>query len=117
MTDREARITDLRTAINGRDFEVALALLHPDVDWQDIVNGGRLHGVAAVRAYWTQINNLLTTGATPITYRLIGEDRIAVRMLHSVTGRQGKAWGEEALTQVFTFRDGLIVRMDLDEGS
>lgn len=116
MTDRERRVTELRTAINGRDFEAALALLHPDVDWQDIVNGGRLHGLAAVRAYWTQISDLFTTGASQITHRLIGDDRIAVRMLHSVTSKQGKAWGEDALTQVFTFRDGLIVRMDLDEG-
>lgn len=116
MTDRETRIADLRTAINGRDFEAALALLHPDVDWQDIVNGGRLHGLTAVRAYWTKISDLFTTGASPITYRLIGDDRIAARMLHSVVGKQGKSWGEEALTQVFTFRDGLIIRMDLDEG-
>ncbi|MDP1737854.1 MAG: nuclear transport factor 2 family protein [Caulobacter sp.] len=116
MTDRQLRITELWTAVNRQDFEAAIALLHPDVDWQDIVNGGRLHGIAAVRAYWTRISELLTSDSSPITYRLIGEDRIAARMLHSLTGKQGKVWGEEALTQVFTLRDGLIVRMDLDEG-
>lgn len=115
MTERERCIVELRTAINALDFDAALALLHPDVDWQDIVNGGRLHGLAAVRAYWTDIRDLLTTGASPISHRLIDEDRIAVRMLHSLAGKQGKAWGEETLTQVFTFQDGLIIRMDLDE--
>lgn len=117
MTDRERRITELRSAINRHDFEAALALLHPDVDWQDILHGGRLHGAAAVRAYWTEIRDLLTTGASPISHRMIGDDRIAVRMLHSVTGKAGKPWGEEVLTQVFTFKDGLIIRMDLDEDS
>jgi ketosteroid isomerase-like protein len=56
MTDRELRITDLWTALNRQDFEAGLRLLHPDVDWQDIINGGRLHGIAAVRAYWAGMN-------------------------------------------------------------
>lgn len=115
MTDREARITDLWTALNHQDFEAGLRLLHPDVDWQDIIDGGRLNGIAAVRAYWARINALLTSDSSPITYRLIGEDRIAARMLHSVRDKQGKLWTEEALTQAFTFRDGLIIRMDLEE--
>lgn len=115
MTDRELHITALWIAMNGQDIEAAVALLHPDVDWQDIMNGGRRHGRAAVRAYWAKTTALLTPGTSMIDYRLIGEDRIAARLLHSVRDKQGKLWGEEALTQIFTFRDGLIIRMDLDE--
>lgn len=113
MTDREARITDLWTALNRQDFEAALRLLHPDVEWHCILDGVRLHGPAAVRTYWSQLYGRFIPGSSPITFRLIGEDRIAARMLHSVQDKRGKLWTEETVMQVFTFRDGLIIRMDL----
>lgn len=116
MSDHEARITALWTALNRQDFEAGVALLHPDVDWLDVMNGGRRRGPAAVRAYWTEAYALITSGTSMINYRRIGKDRIAARLLHSVTDKQGKLWDEEALTHVFTFKDGLIIRMDLAEG-
>lgn len=114
MTDREARIADLLTALNAQDFEAGIALLHPDVDWQDAMNGGRRKGPAAVAAYWTEVYSLITSGTSIIECRLIGDDRIAARMLHSITDKKGKLWSEESMTHLFTFKDGLIVRMDLD---
>lgn len=116
MVDRETRITELWTSLNRQDFDAAIALLHPDVDWQDIMNGGRRRGPAAVRAYWDEVDALVTLCSSLIDYRRIGDDRLAARLLHAVRDKQGKLWAEEALTHVFTFKDGLIVRMDLAEG-
>ena len=39
-------------AFNARDIDGALALMHPDVDWPNGMEGGREHGHDAVRAYW-----------------------------------------------------------------
>jgi hypothetical protein len=39
-------------AFNARDLDGALAPMHPDVDWPNAIEGGRVHGHAAVRAYW-----------------------------------------------------------------
>jgi len=115
MDDRETRITSLWTALNHQDVETALAQLHPDVDWQDIMNGGRHKGVEAVRAYWAGVYALITSGSSSIDYRPIDGDRVAARMLHVIHDKKGALWSEETMTHVFTFRDGLISRMDLDE--
>ncbi len=39
-------------AFNRRDIDAALARMHPDVDWPNAWEGGRVHGRDAVRAYW-----------------------------------------------------------------
>jgi hypothetical protein len=39
-------------AFNARDIEEALSLMHPDVDWPNGMEGGRLHGHREVRDYW-----------------------------------------------------------------
>jgi hypothetical protein len=39
-------------AFNARDVEAVLAAMHPDVDWPNGMEGGRVLGHAAVRAYW-----------------------------------------------------------------
>jgi ketosteroid isomerase-like protein len=38
-------------AFNARDFEAVLAMLHPDVDWPNRIEGGRIPGRDNVREY------------------------------------------------------------------
>lgn len=116
MTDRQALIAELLIAWNEQDFAAAQRLLHPRVDWRDLMNGGRLSGPAAVRDYWHGVYSLVTSGSSIVETRLLGEDRVVVKILHSIRDKQGRLWSEEAVTQVFTFKDGLIIRMDVDEG-
>jgi ketosteroid isomerase-like protein len=37
-------------AFNARDLDAALALMHPDVDWPNAIEGGRVAGRPDVRA-------------------------------------------------------------------
>ena len=113
MDDRETRITRLWTALNHQDVDAALAQLHPDVDWQDIMNGGRHQGVEAVRNYWAGVYALITSDSACIDCHPVDADRMAARMLHAIRDKKGTLWSEERMTHVFTFRDGLISRMDL----
>ena len=41
-------------AFNARDIEAAIELMHPEVDWPNAWEGGRVMGRAAVRDYWTR---------------------------------------------------------------
>jgi ketosteroid isomerase-like protein len=41
-------------AFNRREIEMVLAEMHPDVDWPNGWEGGRVRGTAAVRDYWTR---------------------------------------------------------------
>lgn len=111
MTDRAAVAAALFEAINQRDFESAAALLHPDVDWLDMFNGGRLRGRAAVRAYWDQVFRQIALTGAVVDQKTEGDDRLVMTTLYTVH-RGGKLWGEGVITHIFTFRDGLISGMD-----
>jgi len=41
-------------AFNVRDIDTAVELMHPDVDWPNAWEGGRVIGHAAVIDYWTR---------------------------------------------------------------
>jgi hypothetical protein len=41
-------------AFNRRDTEAALAMMHPEVDWPNAWEGGRVAGREAVAAYWAR---------------------------------------------------------------
>ncbi len=39
-------------AFNAREVDIATDLMHPEVDWPNAWEGGRVVGRAAVRDYW-----------------------------------------------------------------
>jgi SnoaL-like domain len=41
-------------AFNARDIEGAIQLMHPEVDWPNAWEGGRVVGRAALRNYWNR---------------------------------------------------------------
>ncbi len=41
-------------AFNARDIDTILASLHPEVDWPNGWEGGRVYGHGGVREYWTR---------------------------------------------------------------
>jgi hypothetical protein len=47
----EALLRDLYDAFNRRDVDAVIAALHPDVDWPNAFEGGRVHGRVDVRTY------------------------------------------------------------------
>ena len=47
-------LTNTYHAFNARDIESVLAVLHPEVDWPNGWEGGRVYGREAVRDYWTR---------------------------------------------------------------
>jgi hypothetical protein len=49
--DVRALLTRVYAAFNAHDLETVLAALHPDVDWANGMDGGRVHGVSNVRDY------------------------------------------------------------------
>ena len=113
MVDREATIVALWTALNRQDVEAAAALLHPDVDWQDLIHGGRRTGPAAVRDYWNAVFALIRPETTALEFTTESDDRVAVKVDHHICDPKGVFWADEIVTHRFAFRDGLIVRMDV----
>jgi hypothetical protein len=50
--EHEALLRDVYAAFNARDVDAVIATLHPDVDWPNAFEGGRVTGRDDVRDYW-----------------------------------------------------------------
>lgn len=112
MTDARAVIDALWPALTARDIDSVVALLHPDIDWQDTMNGGRRVGRDAVRDYLLEVMATVVIVSTPIDIMPSGPDRYLARVNHVVRNKDGQLWGQEIVSHVLLMRDGLIVRVD-----
>jgi hypothetical protein len=100
-------------AFNGRDIEGALALMHPDVDWPNGMEGGRELGHEAVRAYWTRQFGLIDSHVEPVGFSPDDEGRVVVDVDQVVRDLDGALLSEQRVQHVYTLRNGLIARMDI----
>ena len=114
MEDAHALLTKVYEAYNRRDFDAFSAMLAPDVDWPDQVEGGRLIGREAVRAYWTRNDRSITVDSAPVSFADLPDGRIAVDVNQIVRNLAGQIWSDSCVRQIFTLRDGKITRMDVE---
>jgi ketosteroid isomerase-like protein len=65
MIDAQAFVTRAYAAFNERRIEEALALMEPDVEWPNGMEGGTVHGHTGVRDYWTRQWGLIDPHVEP----------------------------------------------------
>ena len=102
-------------AFNRRDVEGALAAMAPDVDWENGLKGGRLHGHREVRAYWMQQWEQVDVFAAPRAFTVDTEGRVVVRIDQQVRRPDGTLVSAGEICHVLTMRDGLVARMDIEK--
>jgi ketosteroid isomerase-like protein len=100
-------------AFNARDIEAAVALMEPDVDWPNGMEGGRVHGRDAVRLYWTRQFGLIDSSVEPEAFDRAG-GRVEVRVHQVVRGLDGTVLSDGYVQHAYTLRDGLVARMDIE---
>jgi hypothetical protein len=115
LTEEERLLRRAYEAFNARDIDAALALMHPDVDWPNGMDGGRERGHAAVRAYWTRQFGLIDSHVEPMAFELDGEGRVAVDVHQVVRELGGSVISDRRVRHMYTLRDGLVQRMDIEE--
>jgi ketosteroid isomerase-like protein len=101
------------TAFNRREIETALGLMHADVDWPNGMEGGRVHGTAAVREYWTRQFQLLDPRVDPRNFSREADDRIVVDVHQVVHDKAGNLLADRKVQHVYDIRDGLIRSMEI----
>ena len=106
---------DLYDAFNARDLDRALASMHPDVDWPNMIAGGREHGHAAVRAYWEKQFETTDPRVEPQQIAPVGDDQVVVDVHQVVRDRDGRVLDDRKVQHVYVLRDGLVERMDVRE--
>jgi hypothetical protein len=107
---------ELYRAFNARDIDAAVAAMHPDVDWPNAWEGGRLRGHAAVRDYWERQFAAIDPRVDPEGIETDDAGRVAVRVHQVVRDRgSGEVIAEGRVTHRYTLRDGLVERMDVED--
>jgi ketosteroid isomerase-like protein len=100
-------------AFNEGDIEAIVALMCPDVNWANPLQGGRERGHASVRSFWDRATELFDCRLQPLSIRADHRGRIVVDAYQTIRDVGGKPLAHQRMRHVFTFRGELIQRVDL----
>ncbi|TVT39339.1 nuclear transport factor 2 family protein [Hymenobacter setariae] len=106
-------ITAAYDAFNARQIDAVLATMHPDVAWPRAWEGDHVQGYAQVRAYWTQQWQEINPVVEPVAISRLPDGRAAVLVQQTVHDLNGKLLHEGQTRHIYTIREGLIQRMDI----
>jgi hypothetical protein len=118
MPDAEQVLRSAYRAFNDRDIDSAVELMHPEVDWPNAWEGGRVVGRAAVRDYWSRQFAAISSKVEPEGFT--GEPDGAITVdVHQVVhdARSDELISDSHVRHRYRFEAGLIVRMDVLESA
>ena len=116
MPEAEQVLRSAYRAFNARDIEAALELMHPEVDWPNAWEGGRVVGHAAVRDYWNRQFAAISSTVEPEGFTEEADGGITVDV-HQVVrdAGTGELVSDSRVRHRYRLEDGLVVRMDVLE--
>jgi hypothetical protein len=109
-------LESLYRAFNARDIEAALARMHPDVDWPNGMEGGRMIGHDAVRAYWTRQWGMIDPLVEPLAVAQEGAECTVVTVHQVVRDPAGQLLVDGIVEHVYRIDAGLIRSMEIRKG-
>jgi hypothetical protein len=113
--DVDALLRGTYVAFNARDIDAVLAVMHPDVDWPNLMDGVRARGHDAVRDYWARQFAAIDPHVEPVRITAQPDGRVAVDVHQVVRDRDGAVLADQMVRHTYTIRDGLIARMEVGE--
>jgi len=113
MSEYQEILTKAYEAFNARDIDTVLTYMHPDVDWANGMEGGRVHGHEGVRAYWTRQWGLIDPHVEPMGFGMEKDGRIVVDVHQVVRDLAGTILSDTMVKHVYMMREGLVERMDI----
>jgi ketosteroid isomerase-like protein len=111
----EELLRAIYAAFNERDIGAVLRQMTEDVDWPNAWEGGRVHGHDGVRDYWTRQWAAINPTVEPVAFTTQSDGGVAVEVHQVAHSLDGTLLGEGRVLHLYTFRDGLIARMDVEE--
>jgi ketosteroid isomerase-like protein len=116
MLEAELVLRSAYRAFNARDVEAALDLMHPDVDWPNAWEGGRVIGRATVRDYWNRQFAAISSTVEPEAFTEEADGSITVEVRQVIhDARTGELISDSHVRHRYRLVDGLVVRMDVLE--
>jgi ketosteroid isomerase-like protein len=102
------------TAFNARDVDAALELMHPEVDWPNAWEGGRVVGREAVAEYWTRQFKSISSKVEPEGFDNDLDGSVTVTVHQVVRDpRTNELLSDAHVQHRYRLEDGMIARMDV----
>jgi hypothetical protein len=108
-------IKEAYRAFNARELDAALAIMHPNVEWPNGMEGGLVYGHDGVRDYWTRQWGMIDPHVKPVRLTADGAGRVVVEVHQVVRDLSGKVLHDRTVEHVYCFEDGLIRGMEIRE--
>ncbi|HEX4232053.1 MAG TPA: nuclear transport factor 2 family protein [Bryobacteraceae bacterium] len=115
MRSKQELLIATYKAFNAREIDSVLATLHPDVDWPNGMEGGRVHGRSNVREYWTRQWAMLDPHVEPTRIEDDESGRTVVDVHQVVRDLDGKILVDQMIQHVYSIEGGFIKRMDIQQ--
>jgi hypothetical protein len=115
MTTQEL-ISQAYSAFKRRDVDAALMLMSENVSWPKASEGGRVVGKQEVRDYWTRQWAEFDPRVDVLEVAEREGSKTGVKVHQLVKNVQGNVLSDTALWHIYTIANGLIERMDIDDG-
>jgi len=110
----EQILRDAYRAFNAGDLDSAVALMHPDVDWPNAWEGGRVVGHEAVLEYWRRQFEAILSEVEPEGFAEESDGTITVDVRQVVhDAKTGETLSDSRVRHRYRIEAGLIARMDV----
>jgi hypothetical protein len=100
-------------AFNWREIDSVIEMLHPDVDWPNGMEGGRVRGRSEVRHYWLRQWAQLDPHVDPLHIEDDESGNTIVDVHQVVRDLSGNVLVDQMIQHIYVIRNGLIERMDI----
>ena len=124
MADNIEVLKRIYDRFNARDIDGVLAVLADDVAWANGMDGGHVHGLEAVREYWTRQWTIVSPHVEPVSFTETADSSVVVEVQQSVRDLEGKPLQDQAhglkdktVMHVFRLQDGKVTRFDIQDAS
>jgi len=103
-------------AFNQRDIDTIVKIMHPEVKWSRAWEGDYANGPDDVRAYWQRQWVEIDPNVNPIAFGQTPDGRLKVTVDLMVKDLEGKVLSHGEVKHLYTFKNGLIAQMDIEQG-
>jgi len=115
ISEQESILKQTYQHFNDRDVDATLAMMHPEVDWPNGMEGGIEHGLEAVRNYWARQWKIVDPHVEPLEFTEQEDGRINLTVHQVVHDIEGNLLVDQIIHHVYTFEDGLIKAMEIQK--
>ena len=122
MDDNIEVLERIYARFNARDIDGVLTALTDDVVWANGMDGGYVHGHAAIRAYWTRQWSMVSPHVEPVGFHRKADGTIVAEVRQTICDLEGKPLQGQTLGlkdkmvgHVFRLRNGKVARFDIQD--